>query len=246
MANLVHGDLGMSIAENLPVSTVILDRLPVTVQLSVAATLVSLLIALPAGVISALKKDTWMDNLARVFAFAGVALPNFWLGLLAIIVFGVVLQILPIFGYVSVFQDPWEGIRHLVLPAITLGTGLAAIVTRMTRSSLLEVLNMDYITTARSKGVPERTVTWRHALKNALIPIVTIVGLQFGYVLGGSVLTEIVFALPGLGRLMVDSIFKRDYPVVQATVLIYALIFVIVNLVVDLLYASLDPRITYD
>jgi len=245
LKSVLQGDLGRSISENQPVSKLILQRIPVTFQLAIASMLVSLLIALPAGILSAVKRDSAFDYGARIFAFIGVSVPNFWFGLLLIIVFGVTLQVLPVYGYVSVFENVWEGLRHLVLPAFTLGTSLAAIVTRMVRSSLLEVLHQDYVLTARSKGLTERRVIGVHAFRNALIPVVTIVGLQLGYILGGSVLTETVFALPGLGRLMVEAIFKRDYPLVQGAVLFYALVFVIVNLVVDVLYAYLDPRIQY-
>jgi len=243
LSKVVRGDLGTSIVHNEPVLEIILRRIPITFQLALFSMVISLAISLPAGVVSAAKKDSWFDNLARLLAFWGVSTPNFWLGLLLIIVFGVLLEVLPIFGFVSVFAHPLEGLRHMLLPAITLGTALAAMVTRMTRSSLLEVLHQDYIQTARSKGLRERIVVLKHGLKNALIPVTTVVGLQLGYILGGSVLTETVFALPGLGRLMVNSIFHRDYPVVQGSVLVYALIFVLVNLVVDVLYSYLDPRI---
>ncbi len=246
LENVGQGNLGQSIVYNRPVLELILTRFPVTLQLSIFAMIISLIIAFPSGIVSAVRKDSWADNAARVFAFLGASVPDFWLGILLIIIFGVVLGVLPIYGFVNIFKDPVAGFSHIILPAITLGTALTALVTRMIRSSLLEVLNQDYITTARSKGLPERTVIWRHALKNSMIPVVTIVGLQLGYVLGGSVLTEVVFALPGLGRLMVNSIFSRDYPVVQGAVLIYALTFVMVNLVVDLLYSYLDPRIRYD
>jgi len=247
LKNLVlNGDLGNSIVENEPVLRIILRRIPVTFQLAMSSIILSLCISLPAGIVSAVKKDTWFDNFARIFAFWGISTPNFWLGLLLIIGFGVMIPVLPVYGYVGIFEDFVQGIRHMILPAITLGTALAAMVTRMTRSSLLETLNEDYVRTARAKGLKERVVISKHAVKNAMIPVATVVGLQLGYILGGSVLTETVFALPGMGRLMIRSIFKQDYPVVQGTVLVYALTFVLVNLLVDLSYAYLDPKIRLD
>ncbi|MBS3788622.1 ABC transporter permease [Candidatus Bipolaricaulota bacterium] len=247
LKNLIfNGDLGNSIVENEPVLRIILRRIPVTFQLAISSLMLSLCISLPAGIVSAVKKDTWFDNVARIFAFWGISTPNFWLGLLLIIGFGVMVPVLPVYGYVGIFENFVQGVRHMILPAITLGTALAAMVTRMTRSSLLETLNEDYIRTARAKGLTERVVISKHAIKNAMIPVTTVVGLQLGYILGGSVLTETVFALPGMGRLMIRSIFKQDYPVVQGAVLVYALTFVLVNLLVDLSYAYLDPKIRLD
>ncbi|WP_210424876.1 nickel ABC transporter permease [Halorussus halobius] len=245
LANVVQLELGESIIEGVPVSELIVTRLPVSLSVAIAAMTVSLAISIPAGIVSAVEKDEWPDTLARVFAFWGVSMPNFWLGILLILFVSVRLGWLPIYGYVSPTESVVQWIRHLILPAITLGTALAAIVTRIMRSSMLETLNEDYLKTARAKGVDERTIVTKHALRNALIPVTTIVGLQLGSLLGGSVLVEVVFALPGMGQLVVDSIFSRDFPVVQGAVLVYALIFVLVNLGVDLLYAYIDPRIKY-
>jgi len=241
----LSGDLGISIYHNSPVVQLLLTRLPVTLQLAVFAMFVSIAISLPAGILSAVKKDTWVDNVARFFAFMGISLPNFWLGIMLMLVFGVIWKILPLFGYVDFRTDPTGALAHLLLPAITLGTSLAALVTRMTRSCLLEVLNMDYVTVARAKGLAEPVVICKHALRNAMISILTVVGLQFGYLLGGSVITETIFALPGVGKLVVDAIFYRDYPVVQGAIVLYTVLFSLVNLAVDILYGVLDPRIRY-
>lgn len=245
LANVLQLDLGESIIEGVGVETLIIQRLPVSASLAIGAMVVSLSISIPAGIISAVEKDRWPDTVARVFAFWGVSMPNFWLGILLILAVSVHLGWLPIYGYMSPSESVIGWIRHLILPSITLGTALAAIVTRISRSSMLETLNEDYLKTARAKGVDERSIILKHALRNALIPVLTIVGLQLGFLLGGSVLVEVVFALPGMGQLVVNSIFSRDFPVVQGAVLVYALIFVMVNLFVDLLYALIDPRIKY-
>lgn len=245
LAAVVQLDLGESIIENRPVEELIWETLPVSISLAVLATLVSLVIGLPTGIISAVRKDELPDTVARTFAFAGVSVPNFWLGIILIVVISVYLDLLPIQGYVNLTEDPIRWLTHLTLPAIALGTALAALITRMVRSSLLEVLSEEYLMTARAKGLSEYSVVLKHGLSNGLIPVVTIVGLQLGFVLGGSVLIEIVFNLPGLGRELIDAVFSRDFPVIQGAVLVYALIFVGVNLVVDLLYAFLDPRINY-
>ena len=245
MGKVLQFDLGRSIVYNQPPMELIISRLPATLQVGLFAMLISLVISLPVGVISAVKKDSILDVLGRFFAFVGISMPGFWLGLLLIIVFAVTIPIFPIFGFVSIFADFAEGIRHQFLPAVTLGLSMAAMVTRMTRSCVLEVLQEDYITTARGKGLSGTLVVAKHVLKNAFIPVITVVGLQVGFIFGGSVLVEVIFAIPGLGRLMVDSIAQRDYPVIQALVLVYAITFVLVNLLVDVLYAVLDPRIRY-
>ena len=245
MGKVLQFDLGRSIVYNQPTMELIISRFPATLQVGLFALLISLAISLPVGVISAVKKDSILDVLGRFFAFVGISMPGFWLGLLLIIVFAVTIPIFPIFGFVSIFADFAEGIRHQFLPAVTLGLSMAAMVTRMTRSCVLEVLQEDYITTARGKGLSGTLVVAKHVLKNAFIPVITVVGLQVGFIFGGSVLVEVIFAIPGLGRLMVDSIAQRDYPVIQALVLVYAITFVLVNLLVDVLYAVLDPRIRY-
>ncbi len=246
MGKVFKLDLGRSILFNQDITELLLVRIPVSFQLALFAMLISLLVSLPSGIISAVKRNTLFDHMARFVAFLGISIPGFWLGILLLYLFGVLVPLFPLYGFKSIFTDFSAGINHIFLPALTLGLALAAMVTRMTRSSMLDILHENYITTARSKGLIERAVILKHAFNNAIIPIITVVGVQLGYILGGSVLVEVVFALPGLGRLMVDSIFKRDYPVVQAIVLFYALIFILINLIVDLLYAYLDPRISYE
>jgi len=233
--NAVQGDFGKSYTTKRPVFQEIFNRFPNTLILSAVGIIIAVLIGIPVGIISATKQYSLMDSVSMIGALLGVAMPNFWLGLMLILLFSVNLKILPSSGF--------NGPLSLILPAITLGTGAAAIITRMTRSSMLEVIRQDYIRTARAKGVAEKTVINKHALKNALIPIITVVGLQFGYLLGGAVLTETVFSWPGVGRLMVDSIKQRDLPVVMGSVLFLATTFTIVNLLVDILYGFVDPRI---
>lgn len=213
-------------------------RLPATFKLALAALIVSLLIAIPAGVISAVKQYSPVDYLTMTCALLGVSMPNFWLGLLLILLFAVTLRWLPVCGY--------GGLKYMILPAVTLGTGMAAMTTRLTRSSMLDILRRDYITAARSKGLGERKVICRHALKNAFIPVVTMVGLQIGHLLEGTVIVESVFAWPGIGKLLVDSIFARDFAMIQGCVLLFAVLFVIVNLLIDISYVYLDPRIRFE
>ncbi|WP_129600376.1 nickel ABC transporter permease [Anaerophilus nitritogenes] len=232
---VIHQDIGRSYATKRPVLEMIITRFPSTLKLAALGVLVAVLIGIPTGIISATKQYSLFDNIAMVIALLGVSMPNFWQGLMGILIFSVYLGWLPSSG----FNTP----AHWILPALTIGTSTAAIITRMTRSSMLEVIRQDYIRTARSKGQVESKVIIRHALKNALIPIITVVGLQFGYLLGGAVLTESIFAVPGVGRLMVDSIKARDFPVVQGGVLFIAITFSFVNLIVDILYAFVDPRI---
>jgi len=215
----------------------VLERLPATFQLAGAGLLLALCVAIPAGIISALKRNTAIDYFSTVVALLGQAMPTFWLGIMLILVFSVRLNWLPSSGR--------GDIQHLVLPAVTLGLFTTARITRLTRSGMLEVLGQDYIRTARAKGVGEQPVVWKHALKNASIPIVTIIGIELGTLLGGSVITETIFAWPGVGRLSVQAIFNRDYPVVQAAVFILASTFVFLNFVVDLAYTWLDPRIRF-
>jgi peptide/nickel transport system permease protein len=246
LGRAVRGELGRSIRTNQPVTEAILERLPVTLSLAAAASLLALAVALPAGIVSAVRRNSVADVTGTVVALSGVSLPNFWLAILLIFLFSVSLGWLPPLGWVSPARDFWAGLRSLVLPAITLGTAMAAVVMRMTRSSLLEVLQLEFVRTARAKGLGETPVLLRHALRNALIPVVTVVGLQAGALLGGAIITETIFALPGVGRLLVDAIFQRDFPIVQGVVLFLALNFLLVNLLVDLAYAALDPRIRYD
>ncbi len=233
--NAVRGDIGRSYATKRPVMNEILSRFPATLKLAAAGVLVAVVLGIPTGIISATKQYSLFDNVAMVLALIGVSMPNFWQGLMLVLLFSVQLKWFPSSGFSS--------FKHLVLPAVTLGTSSAAIITRMTRSSMLEVIRQDYIRTARAKGQVESVVINQHALKNALIPIITVIGLQFGYLLGGAVLTESIFSIPGVGRLMVDSIKSRDFPVVQGGVLFIAITFSFVNLFVDILYAFVDPRI---
>lgn len=236
MKNLVlHGDLGTSYTTGRSVTTEILQKFPTTLKLAVVGALVSLVIGITTSIISATKQYSIFDKISLFVALFGVSMPSFWLGLLLIMLFSVKLGWLPSSGFYSPI--------YWILPAITIGTGSSAIIMRMTRSSMLEVVRQDYIRTARAKGQSERIVILRHALKNALIPIVTVVGLQFGGLLGGSVLTETIFAIPGIGKLMVDAIKQRNGPVVQGGVLFTAIIFSFVNLLVDVLYSYIDPRI---
>jgi peptide/nickel transport system permease protein len=233
--NAVQGDLGRSLTTRRPAALELFARFPATLQLAAAGVLVAVLIGIPIGILSATKQYSVFDGVAMILALIGVSMPNFWQGIMMVLLFSIVLRWLPSSGYGS--------FPHLIMPALTIGTSSAATITRMTRSSMLEVVRQDYIRTARAKGLSERVVINRHALKNALIPIVTVIGLQFGYLLGGAVLTETIFSWPGVGRLMVDAIRQRDYPVVQGGVLLLAVTFSVVNLFVDVLYAYIDPRI---
>ncbi len=235
LTGVCRGHLGTSIHQRKPVEDLILSRYPATLQLSLAAMVVSILIALPAGLISALRQYSIIDTVAMLLAMIGVSMPNFLLGPLLIMVFSLLLGLLPAGGK--------DGIEHLVLPALTLGSGMAAIVARMVRSSVLDVLREEYVTTARAKGLGEAAVILKHVLRNALLPVVTVLGLQCGALLAGSVITETIFSWPGIGRLLVEGIQTRDYPVVQGCVLVIACSYVVVNTLTDLLYALIDPRI---
>ncbi len=235
LTDVFRGDLGTSYTSSESVTTLLLQYLSNTVELALAAMAVSLALSIPVGVVSAVHRDTWIDRTSQFAALLGISMPNFWLGYLLILLVALHLGLTPTSGAGT--------LAHLVLPAVTLGTGLAAIVTRLVRTSMLEVLDTAYVDTARSKGVRERLVVYKHALRNALIPVVTIVGLQFGFVLSGAVVVEVVFQRPGLGTLLVDAVFARDYPVVQGVVLVTAVAFVITNQLVDLAYVILDPRI---
>jgi peptide/nickel transport system permease protein len=231
----VRGDFGTSLRHDEPALALVWQRMPATIELTGVALGVALLLAIPAGIVSAVFRNTALDYVSTVVALMGQAMPTFWLGIMLILIFSVGLQLLPSSGR--------GGPAHLVLPALTLGLFTTARIMRLTRSGMLEVLGQDYVRTARSKGVGERSIVWKHALKNAGIPVVTIIGLELGTLLGGAVITETIFAWPGVGRLSVQAIYNRDYPLVQAAVFVLASIFVLVNLTVDLLYTYLDPRI---
>jgi peptide/nickel transport system permease protein len=236
--NALQGDLGTSIRSRQPVLDEILTQLPATLQLTFAAMLFAIVVGIGLGTIAAIRAHTWVDSTAMVLALGGVSIPAFWLGLMLLIIFAVGLKLVPSTGT--------EGLHRLILPALVLGYGAAAIIARLTRSSLLEAMNQEYMTTARSKGLRERKVISRHALKNALIPIITIVGLQVGTLLSGAVIVETVFSRQGVGRLLVNGITSRDLPLVQGTILFVAVIYVIINIVTDVMYAWADPRIRYD
>jgi peptide/nickel transport system permease protein len=231
----LQGDFGQSVRHGEPAFGLVLERMPATFELAGAALALALCLAIPAGIVSAMRRNTALDYLATVVALFGQSLPTFWLGIMLILLFSVQFHLLPSSGRGT--------LEHLILPAVTLGLFTTARITRLTRSGMLEVLNQDYIRTARAKGVSDPPVVWKHALKNAAIPIVTIVGIELGTLLGGSVITETIFAWPGVGRLSVQAIANRDYPVVQAAVFLLASTFVLVNLVVDVVYTYLDPRI---
>jgi glutathione transport system permease protein len=238
MKNLIKGDMGNSLKTNRPVSEEIGERFMPTFWLTVWSMVWAVIVGLLIGVISATKRNKWQDYLGMFGAVSGLSLPSFWLGLMLIQLFAVTLGWLPTGG-----MESW---KSYILPAFTLGTGVAAVVARFTRSSMMDVLKEDYIRTGRSKGLSERNVTWGHGLRNAMIPVVTMTGLQFGFLLGGSVVIESVFSWPGLGKLLIDSVAYRDYPVIQAEMLIFALEFIVINLIVDLLYGVLNPQIRYE
>jgi peptide/nickel transport system permease protein len=245
MGRLLRGDLGRSIRNGEPVLENVSRRLRPSLQLALLAMAISLLVAFPVGIASAVRRNSSVDRVGTTFALFGICMPNFLLALLLIFLFGVTLRWLPISGYVDPAEELVDGLRSLTLPAMTLGLALAAVVTRTLRSSMLEALTEDYVRTARAKGLSEWHVVRGHVLRNALIPVVTVLGLQLGTLIGGAVITEYVFALPGVGRLVVDAVFARDYPLVQGVVLLIAVGFIVSNLVVDLLYGLIDPRIRH-
>ena len=245
VGDALTGDLGRSHFLKRDVTELLAARFPTTLMLAVSSLLVALAIAIPAGIIAAKQKGRALDHVSRLVALAGVSMPNFWLGLLLIMVFAVNLRWLPAGGFVSPMVDPLATLAHLVLPAITLGTAYAATITRMLRASMVDVLQRDYILVARAMGLQERRIVWHDAARNALIPTVTVAGFAFGYMLAGTIIVEVIFNIPGVGRLLYESILTRDYPVVQGIVLFNVAIFVIVNFAVDLIYTMLDPRIRY-
>jgi len=265
LGGVLRGDFGRSIIQRAPVMHLIADRLPATFELTIFSIIISLIIAIPVGIISSVKRYSFLDHIGTVSALAGVSLPSFWLGLLLIIVFSVKLKILPVTGRANygyglvpvtnfllidaVITGNWgalgDVIRHLLLPAITLGSYMAALTMRVTRSSMLEVLSQDYIRTAWAKGLSHKVVILKHALRNALVPTVTVVTLNIGILLGGNMIVESVFGWPGLGRLVINAVYTRDYPLIQGSVLIYALTYVVMNFVADLLYAVLNPKVRF-
>lgn len=243
---VLRGDMGESIMSGKPVSALILERLPKTIWLAVGAAAISVLIGIPAGILSASRRYSAVDYAATGVAFAGISIPNFFLGILLIMVFGGFLGVLPVSGFVSPLKDPVAGVRHLILPWITLGTALASIVMRMMRSSLLEVFNEQYIQVADAKGLTRELIDNKHAIMNALIPTATIIGLNMGYLLGGTIIVEQIFAISGFGRLTLNAVLNRDFVVLQGALLVTAFLFTTVNFATDLVYAYLDPRIGYE
>jgi peptide/nickel transport system permease protein len=241
--NAVQGDLGTSLFSNRSVSGAIIERVPITLVLTGSALVVALVLAIPAGIIAAMKRGTWVDRVATVGASAGVAMPNFWLGLVLILVLAVWNPWFPALGYVSPFDEPVRGLRHLALPAITLGTAAAAETTRQLRSALSDVLHQDYIRTARAKGLRGHSIIARHALKNAAVPVITVIGLQISVLLGGSVIVEQVFGIPGVGQLAIRAVLERDIPMIQGVVVMTTIIVLLVNLAVDVSYGWLNPKV---
>ena len=243
VSRIVQGDMGLSLRSRRPIFDVIFERYPATLYLALTALLTGVLIAIPTGVIAAMRQNTSVDYAAMGFALWGIAVPNFWLALMLIVLFSLKLGWLPSIGYASPFENPWLFLQHVFLPAIVMGTDLAAPLTRYIRAEMLEQLTQDYVRTAWAKGLPARMVIVRHALKNSLIAAVTVVGLQTARLLGGSTIVETVFSWPGVGRLLIEGIYSRDYPIVQGSVLLIAVTFVFINLFVDIVYKWLDPRI---
>ncbi len=246
MSRLLRGDLGRSITYGRPVADQIAQRFPNTLLLACSASLLAVGIGLPLGVLAAARRNTPVDHAATTGAILGVSLPNFWLGLVLLLAFGMRLRWLPIRGMGDLDRGLWHFVSHLILPSVTLGVALAALLTRLTRSSVLDVLGEDFIRTCRAKGLPGWVVLFKHTLRNALLPVLTALGMQFGTLLGGAVIVETIFSWPGMGSLAVTAIRQRDLPVIQGTVLVFALSFMVVTLVTDLLYALVDPRIRYE
>jgi peptide/nickel transport system permease protein len=243
VGHALRGDLGESIRTHDPVLRLVGQKLPITLQLAGYALLVALLIAIPVGVLAAVRRNTAWDYLASSVSLCGVSIPNFWLGIMLILVISVRLRWLPASGFVPFLQDPWANTLRLLMPAVVLGAALAAVLMRQTRNSMIEVLSADYIRTAYAKGLRTKVVVFRHAIRNGLIPVITIFGLQLGALIGGAVVTEQIFVVPGFGRLILEAVFTRDYPVVQGVVLITASSYVLINLLVDVSYSLLNPRI---
>ena len=245
LTRALRGDFGRSTQNYRPVAEELKDRVQVTLQFGIVAWLLAVLIGVPAGIVSAVYRGKPVDFIATGLSIAGVAIPNFWVGIMSILLFGVILGWLPTQGYVDIFEDPAEGFRHMILPAFALGITSWALIMRQSRSAMLEVLAQDYVRTARAKGMRPRSVVWVHALRNALLPVVTVFGLQTGRIFAGAVVIETLFGIPGMGQFMIQAIFARDFQSVQGAVLLMALAVLFANLITDLVYAWLDPRIRY-
>jgi peptide/nickel transport system permease protein len=246
LSGAVQGDFGTSLRNTTPVSEMLLDALPITIELVVLSLFIATVVGVPLGVISAVRRDSSHDYASRVGGLIGVSIPSFWLATLLLLFTSRVFEWVPPFGYVSPFDDPWVNFQQFILPSLSISVFTMAIVMRMVRATMLEVLSLDYIRTARAKGVAWRRVVFKHALRNALIPVVTIVGFEVGILMSGAAIVEIIFGLPGVGWQLLQAVFNRDYPMVQATAVLLATIFVVVNLFVDVLYSRLDPRITLE
>jgi peptide/nickel transport system permease protein len=243
---ILHGDLGRSYFLDRPVTQALWERAEPTLVLMIASLLVAVLIGVPSGIVAGANQGSWWDRLLMLGALLGVCVPGFWLSLNFIYLFAVRLGWLPAAGYASILTDPWTALRYMVLPAVSLGFNQSALIARIARSCMVEVLQQDYIRTARAKGLPMRTVAYVHGFRNALVPIVTVIGITMAILIGGAVVTEIVFNIPGMGRLIISAILRRDYPVVQGVVLVTAASYVLINLAIDMVYAFIDPRIRYD
>ena len=246
IGNMLRGNFGWSFRTGQPVASLIVSRLPITIELALLAVLSVAFVAIPFGVAASVSRSVRVRTLVQILGVLGLSLPNFWIAILLIIGASSLFGWLPALIYVPPWTDPWVNLQQMFLPVLSLGLGLSAVVMRMTRSSMLEVLGQDFIRVARAKGLATRTILLRHALQNALIPIITVLGLQMGFLLGGVVITEQIFGLPGLGWTLLNGVYQRDYPVVQGTVMVFAVTFVLVNLLVDLAYTYLDPRIRYE
>lgn len=242
LGNALRGDLGVSLRTQEPVLKLIATKLPVTLELTLLSMIIALAIGISMGVLAAVRKGTWVDYSANVIALSGISIPNFWLGVLLILLFSVKLKWLPASGYVPFSEDPWQNLKTMLLPSLVLGTGLSAVLMRHTRAAMIAIMKSDYIRTARAKGLLSRKVILKHALRNALVPIVTLTTLLFGELLGGAVLTEQIFTIPGFGKMIVDSVFNRDYAVVQGVVMVVAVGFLLLNLLADVLYVLINPR----
>jgi peptide/nickel transport system permease protein len=245
LGNVMRGDLGVSLRTGMPITDSIWQRLPATLELTLLAIVIGLVIGMPLAILAAQHRGRLVDGLLSAFVLIGISMPGFWLATLLVLLFSLHLRWLPPIGYISPLENQAENLRRMILPAISLGVAFGATTMRFTRSSLLEVFNQEYVRTARAKGLSEKLVVYRHALKNALIPVVTVTGIQIGRLLGGTVIIEQIFALPGIGRYVFDAISMRDYPVIQGTVMFFTVVFVVINLTVDLLYGIIDPRIKF-
>jgi peptide/nickel transport system permease protein len=243
LGGILTGDFGTDFRTSDSIGSMLVDRLPVTLELAAMSLLIAVVVAIPLGTLAAVRRGRATDRVAQTSSMLGVSVPDFWLGIMLVLVFSLTFGMLPSSGYVPFREDPVENLRHLILPAVSLAAGLAAVLIRLTRSAMVEALQQDYVRFCRMKGVPERSIVVKHALRNAAVPIVTVIGMQAGYLLGGAIVIEQIFSLPGVGRLVLDSVLQRNYPVVQSSVLVIGLMFIVSNLLADVLYAVINPRL---